>query len=222
MTRRRFQFSLLRLLFVTAVIGSVLACFANFGLSSISLTIVWIVLLIVLMLAPLLALLGNESRRTFWTGFAWFGWIYVLLLLAGRPPVGGPSANNTEGVLRLPVLAINLGTRVLYERILPPESRTWSDDPHSDFAAVAAIYDTKPIGFGAGPGIGGAPAFGGPAGAGMPPAGAMPAAAPRRMISWELFRDFAHAVWICGWALLGGLLAWRLSRRTRVATSGGG
>lgn len=214
MSRAHFQFSLLRLLIAIATVGGVLACIVNFGLSLATLTIVWSALLILLMVAPLLAWYGNPDRRAFWAGVAWFGWAYVLLLWAARLPYGNHSSRSSAHVVSLPVLALDFASEKIYMAIVPRES--WVLNDSVDYSELAMGYDARfyqPMT----PGV----AAGGPmvlppgAGGGFPVVAALPQAPikPRLMIPWILFRDLAHALWASVCALLGGLVAWRLSRR---------
>lgn len=205
----RVQFSLFGLLAAMAVFGVALACIIKFGLSLPMVTIIWGLLLVVLMATPVLALAGKPERRAFHAGFAWFGWMYILVCVFGTL-ADSPNSTMPSSVLGIPRMAIEKWMFVAYKWILPPASRTWQSDPESDYQTLAMEYDSRIVtygGFGGGGGLGGVPMAVGGGGFGTAPTGAI------RMIPWAVCRDIGHAVLATIWALLGGCFALLIARR---------
>ena len=220
----RFQFSIIGMLAAMAVIGAALACIVKFGLSLPMATIVWGLLLFVLMLMPMLALVGKPERRTFYAGFAWFGWMYLLVLVFGFLTYS-PNATNTTPPLRFPQMMIERAIFMIYKSVIPPGARVFTtEDPEAQYTNLAAQYGSgiwTPGAFPAAGGIGGSPApfagggsFGGTAPAATgPPVATLPR--PYRYVPWEIFRDLAHAAITILWAFIGGALAALLAARNR-------
>lgn len=227
------QFSLLGLLSAITVFGIALACILKFGLSLPMVTIVWSLLLVVLMATPVLAHVGKPERRTFYAGFAWFGWIYSLVFMFGsvtHTPISfGPSAMRSTSPIRFPHMFIEHGIFIFYKWVVPPGSRLLSsEDPDSQYQNLASQYDSgiwnPPTAVPPG-GLGGGGFFGGggggfgatpfPAGGGAFGGTTMPTTSlkPYRFIPWESFRDVAHALLTALWAILGGLVTMYLARR---------
>lgn len=223
----RFQFSLLGLLIAMAVFGVVLACIVKFGLSLPMVTILWGLLLVTLTVTPVLAFVGKPERRAFHAGFAWFGWIYVLVCVFGTL-ADSPNSIMPSSALGIPRMAIEKWMFVAYKWIVPAESRILHSDPESDYQSLAVEYDSRVVtmgGFGGGGGgMGGVPMGGGGGGFGMGPAGGffggtMPmnpvggTPKPIRIIPWTVCRDIGHAALATLWALLGGCFALLIARR---------
>ena len=215
----RIRFSLLGLFVAIGVFGAVLACILNFGLSLPMVTIVWSVLLLTLMTTPALAFVGLEQRRTFYGGFAWFGWMYVLVCILGQVSHSSHSFAGSASPLGFPQLAIENGMFLLYKWVVPRESWILNNQPRS-YQEMAGSYDsliwnppqptatpTVPAG-----GMGGFPMTGtAPGGGSMP---MMPAfQQPRRIIPWAVCRDIGHALLAVLWAILGGCLVAWIARR---------
>ena len=227
----RIQFSLFGLLAALAVFGVVLGCIVKFGLSLAMVTLLWGLLLVALTVTPVLAFVGKPERRGFHAGFAWFGWMYVLVCFFGTL-ADSPNAGMPTSALAYPRLAIEKWMFATYTWVVPPASRTWQSDPASDYQSLAMEYDSRVVtpggfgggGFGGGGGMGPVPMGVGGGGFGTAPAagffgGAMPAppvaAAPKpiRIIPWAVCRDIGHAVLASLWALLGGCFAVLIARR---------
>lgn len=223
------QFSLRGLLSAIAIFGIALACILRFGLSLPMVTIIWGLLLLVLMATPVLAYVGKPERRTFYAGFAWFGWIYTLVFMFGfvthTPVSSGPHSMRSTSPVRFPHMFIECGIFIVYKWVVPPDSRMQSSkDPDSHYQNLAAQYDsgiwnppaaTAFLSGGGGGGLGAAqfPASGGGFGP-MPVPAAPPAPQmPIRYVPWESFRDVAHALLTALWATLGGMLTMNLARR---------
>ncbi len=226
------QFSLRGLLSAIAIFGIALACILKFGLSLPMVTIIWGLLLLVLMATPVLAYLGKPERRTFYAGFAWFGWIYTLVFMFGfvthMPVSFGPSSTRATSPVRFPHMFIEHGIFIIYKWVVPPGSMMISsEDPDSQYQNLASQYDsgiysppaaTAFLTGGGGGGWGGLGAAPFPAGGGgfggVPVPTAPPAPLkPIRYIPWESFRDVAHALLTALWATLGGMLTMYLARR---------
>ena len=134
----RIQFSLFGLLAAMAVFGVALACIVKFGLSLPMVTIIWSVLLVTLMVTPVLAFVGKPERRAFHAGFAWFGWMYILIYATGSYTTGRASP------LRFPYMSIERGISVVYKWVVPPASRVfYTGDPESEYDNMAANYDSR-------------------------------------------------------------------------------
>lgn len=224
----RIRFSLLGLLAAISLLGAVLACIVNFGLSLPMVTIVWSVLLLALITAPALAFVGLERRRTFYGGFAWFGWMYVLVCVLGQIAHSSNSfmSSASASPLGFPQLAIENGMFLLYKWVVPRESWIFNGQPQS-FRDKALGYDsliwnppqpaptpTVPAG-----GMGGLPTTGTAPGGGFF-SGTMPMnptlQQPHRIIPWVVCRDIGHALLAAQWAILGGcLVAWIARRNAR-------
>jgi hypothetical protein len=207
------------------VFGAALACIVKFGLSLPMVTIIWGLLLVTLMVTPVLAFAGKPERRAFHAGFAWFGWMYVLICMFGSV-THSPNSFSSISPIRFPQMSIERGIFVVYKWVVPPVSRMFtSENPEWLYNNLAAQYDSgittpfiKPPATSIpnlGPSAGFAPAGGGFLGGGaisgtpVPP----PPVLPYRYLPWELFRDIAHALLAVLWATLGGCLALFLARR---------
>jgi hypothetical protein len=213
----RIRFSLGGLFIAIALFGAALACILKFGLSLPMVTIVWSVLLLALMTAPALAFVGLERRRTFYGGFAWFGWMYVLVCVLGQI-AHSPNSFMSASPLGFPQLAIENGMFLLYKWVVPRDSWGFTSTPRS-FQEIGGMYNSRirnppqpptiptvPLG-GGGP----LPIATAPGGGSMP---MMPAfQQPRRIIPWEVCRDLGHALLAALWAILGGCLVAWIARR---------
>lgn len=222
-----------------AVFGVVLACIVKFGLSLPMVTILWSLLLVALMATPVLAFVGKPERRAFHAGFAWFGWMYVLIYMSGFV-THSPMSFASTSPIRFPQMSIERGMFVVYKWVVPPGSRMFStNDPESEYDNLASQYDSRisnppvapmpvtgglggfappPFPAGAGGGLGGG--FLGTA----PMATTPPAPLrPYRYVPWEIFRDVAHALLAALWGAMGGglalFLAWRNARRERASAT---
>jgi hypothetical protein len=217
----RIRFSLGGLFIVIALFGAALACILKFGLSLPMVTIVWSVLLLALMTAPALAFVGLERRRTFYGGFAWFGWMYVLVCIFGQIAHSPNSfMGGSASPLGYPQLAIENGMFLLYKWMVPRESWILNNQPRS-YQEMAGSYDSliwnpnppQPAALPTVPLGGGAPLpiATAPGGGSMPK---MPAfQQPRRIIPWAVCRDIGHALLAALWAILGGCLVAWIARR---------
>lgn len=218
----RIRFSLLGLLAAISLLGAVLACIVNFGLSLPMVTIVWSVLLLALITAPALAFVGLERRRTFYGGFAWFGWMYVLVCILGQVS-HSPNSFMPASPLGFPQLAIENGMFLLYKWVVPRESWGFTSTPRS-FQEIGGIYNSRIRNPPQPPTTPTVPAGGtsGPPPTASPPGGSFfsgtmamnPAfQQPRRIIPWEVCRDLGHALLAALWAILGGCLVAWIARR---------
>lgn len=228
MQRPQFQFSLLGLLVLFAVFGVALACVVRFGLSLAMVTILWGLLLVSLMTTPVLANVGKPQRRGFYAGFAWFGWMYILICVFGTL-ADSPNSTNPTSAIGIPRLVIEKWMFVTYTWVVPQESRVWASDADA-YRSLAQQYDSIVVttggGFAGGGGLGGGGAGGfmpgGFAGGAVP---TIPPANPRsiRIIYWVTYRDIGHAILATLWALLGGcfvlLVAWWNARHPSAASS---
>ncbi len=218
----QIRFSLRGLLAAIAIIAVVLACILNFGLSLPMVTIIWSILLLALMISPVLAFVGLPNRRNFYAGFAWFGWMYLLICVLGAghspSPFGGPTSSSA---LAFPQLVIENGMFMLYKWVVPRESWIFNDSPQT-FQETALSYDSRilnpspPPVTGSVAGMGGLPAMRG-APVGSLTGGTRPVnpalQQPRRLIPWVVCRDIGHALLAALWAILGGCLVSWIGRR---------
>ncbi|MGI8982215.1 MAG: hypothetical protein ACR2FY_23530 [Pirellulaceae bacterium] len=138
----RIRFSLLGLLAATAVFGIILACILNFGLSLPMVTIIWSVLLLSLMITPTLAFVGVQRRRTFYAGFAWFGWIYILICFSGLMARSSNSIMPSSPIV-FPKMTIERGMFVVYRWIVPREAWILNDDPEGNYRNIAEWHQVK-------------------------------------------------------------------------------
>jgi hypothetical protein len=216
----RVRFSLAGLLLSIAVIGASLACILNFGLSIRMVTVLWSLLLLILMVTPVLALIGVTHRRPFYAGFAWFGWMYILLLLMGMI---SQTANLYAPSLptAYPQIAIENGMFMLYQHVIPRESWILNGSPRR-FQDISGSYDSHirtPAPPAPASGMGGAgpslPAVA-PGTGGFFPGVSPPSPAqtrPIRVIPWGVFRDIGHAFLTVVAGILGGCFVVFLRRR---------
>jgi|GEM_PF-6522328 hypothetical protein len=227
----RIQFSLFGLLAAMAGFGVALACILKFGLSLPLVAILWGLLLFMFMVAPILAFVGMPQRRAFYAGFAWFGWMYILIYTLGfvthHPISFNLNSTRSTSPVRFPQVFLERGIFAVYKWVVPPRSRMMSsEDPESQYLNLASQYDSQiwspPINVpaAAAPMLGGGVGFAGSilpttGGVGSPPPTAIapPPAVAYRYIPWEIFRDLAHALLAVLWAILGGCLVAWIARR---------
>jgi hypothetical protein len=217
----RIRFSLLNLLAAITLFGVMLACIVNFGLSVPMVAIIWCVVFIALTVAPMLALVGAPSRRTFCSGFAWFGWMYIAICVLGML-AHSPNAFMPSSPIAFPHLAIENGMFVVYQWVVPRESWIINGMPKS-FHEMSGGYDSyirTPPPAGSTGGMGGPTPLTAPgAGVGGGMGGRLlwtvvpPQTRPIRVVPWTICRDIGHATLAIAWALLGGCFVVFLGRR---------
>ncbi|MCE9526970.1 MAG: hypothetical protein K8R36_13045 [Planctomycetales bacterium] len=213
-----FQFSLRNLLIAVA-------CFAFGSAALVSanpwwVAITWSAALFSLAAAVLLAVYRREEQRAFWSGFAIFGALYVLLLMYSIQPV---SSSNSSMLCLAPLSYFNLLTTKLsnWSYSLLPAALTTEYLPNSapgvPGSSGTALPSQKvpgnlspydPIPGASGPPgmpgmLGGMPGGGMPAMPGMP---GFPVANPR-FVNQTIYLEVSHALWIIFLATLGGTLS---------------
>ncbi|MCE9528475.1 MAG: hypothetical protein K8R36_20725 [Planctomycetales bacterium] len=218
----RIRFSLLGLFTAIGLFGAALACILKFGLSLPMVTIIWSILLLALMIAPVLAFVGVQHRRMFCAGFAWFGWMYILICFSGLMARASNSIMPSSPVV-FPKMAIERGMFWAYKWIVPRESWILNSNPEENYSSIAFEYDSRirnpprpasPVTF-AGGGSTPPPTANAPGGGFF--SGTMPMnpalQQPHRIIPWIVCRDIGHALLAALWGILGGCLVSWIARR---------
>ena len=223
-----FQFSLRNLLIAVASFAFGAAALVN--ANSWWLAITWSTSLFSLAAALLLAVYRREEKRAFWSGFAIFGALYVLLLMYSIQPV---SSSNSSVLCLLPLSYFNLLTTKLsnwsYSRLPAALTTEYLPGPGPGAPGSGSMPGMPGMGGMPGGGVGGPPGggmgapfgmmpgmAGGMGSSGMGPSGGgMPAMALNpRFVSQQIYLEVSHALWTLLIAMLGGALA-RWLHKTR-------
>lgn len=214
-----FQFSLRNLLIAVAGCAFGAAALVNANVWWVAIT--WSAALYSVTAAALLAMHRREEKRAFWSGFALFGSLYLLLLMYSIQPV----SSSNSSVLCLAPLS--------YHQLLTTKLTTWTYSRLP--AALATEYLPGPTAGAAGssggsfgpmsggPPPGGMPGMGGagmgPPGGGMPglpSSGSMPGGGSAgvifptpnpRFVDQNTYTEVGHALWTLLIASLGGALS---------------
>ena len=204
------QFSLRNLFIAVAFCAFGAAALVN--ASSWWLAISWSASLFSLVTAGLLAVHRREEKRAFWSGYASFGVLYVLLLMYSIQPT---SSSNSS------ILCLN---SLCYHNLLTTKLTTWT------YSHLPAPLTTEYLFTPNAPGI---PGSGGPpAGSGMMPGGmsgssggmpgmmggttgfGVPPTPNPRFVDQSTYTEVGHALWIVLIAFLGGAIScWAFSKR---------
>ena len=220
-----FQFSLRNLLIAVAGCAFGAAALVNANVWWVAIT--WSAALLGVTAAALLAIHRREEKRAFWSGFAFFGSLYLLLLMYSIQPV---SSSNSSVLCLEPLSYHNLLTTKLttwsYSRLpaalatefLPGPGTGGSSWSGGNFGQMSG--GVPPGGM---PGMSGMPGMGSSgmgmpggmpppmSGSGMMPGGGMGGVIPPtpnpRFVDQKTFTEVGHALWTVLLAFLGGTLA---------------
>jgi hypothetical protein len=190
------RFSIRHLLIATAVVA--IGCFALMKSSSLWASLLMGVVVLTLAAAVLLAIFRDSERRAYWIGFAFVGWLYVVLCF------GNIFAENRSPFGWTRIITAQAAT-ALYDRIYLSAGRQPPYDP--------SAYVGMEMGGGY---MGGSMGMGD----GMAMSGGMGPIPTRPLPDRTHYLNVAHALWTLLLAVCGGWFAqWLYATRARQPTT---